>query len=218
GRRHRVRQRRPRHRRAGAAASAGPGRPRANRGDRLRRHPRRSVHLSLAEHHLAGQVRAGRHGAGPAGRADPRVRRRSARDRDPVLAGRARVHRPGGHARMSPGEETGPDTGPPAGTARAPEADAPPATGADPGTGAPPATGADPEAGAVPVGMIWAQARGGVIGAGGTMPWHLPEDLAHFRRITTGRPVVMGRRTYEPFPPRIRPLPGRTTVVTTRSL
>lgn len=119
---------------------------------------------------------------------------------------------------MSPGEETGPDTGPPAGTARAPEADAPPATGADPGTGAPPATGADPEAGAVPVGMIWAQARGGVIGAGGTMPWHLPEDLAHFRRITTGRPVVMGRRTYESFPPRFRPLPGRTNVVITRSL
>ncbi|HLQ81552.1 MAG TPA: dihydrofolate reductase [Brachybacterium sp.] len=66
------------------------------------------------------------------------------------------------------------------------------------------------------IGMIWAQARGGVIGSGGTMPWHLPEDLRHFSRTTTGSPVVMGRRTWESFPPKYRPLPGRTNIVITR--
>ena len=70
--------------------------------------------------------------------------------------------------------------------------------------------------GAPRIGMIWAQARGGVIGADGTMPWHLPEDLKHFKRTTAGAPVVMGRRTWESFPPRFRPLPGRTNIVITR--
>lgn len=65
------------------------------------------------------------------------------------------------------------------------------------------------------IGLIWAQARGGVIGAGGTMPWHLPEDLRHFSRTTAGSPVVMGRRTWESFPPRFRPLPRRTNIVIT---
>ncbi|MFC7457583.1 dihydrofolate reductase [Brachybacterium sp. GCM10030267] len=66
------------------------------------------------------------------------------------------------------------------------------------------------------IGMIWAQARSGVIGADGTMPWHLPEDLTHFKRTTQGCPVVMGRRTWQSFPPRFRPLPGRTNIVITR--
>jgi len=66
------------------------------------------------------------------------------------------------------------------------------------------------------VGMIWAQARGGVIGADGGMPWHVPEDMAHFKRITMGAPVVMGRRTWDSFPPRFRPLPGRRNIVVTR--
>ena len=57
------------------------------------------------------------------------------------------------------------------------------------------ATSAADDAAAPRIGMIWAQARGGVIGAGGTMPWHLPEDLKHFKRTTSGSPVVMGRRT-----------------------
>ncbi|MGP9539261.1 dihydrofolate reductase [Brachybacterium sp. AOP43-C2-M15] len=70
--------------------------------------------------------------------------------------------------------------------------------------------------GAGGIGLIWAQARGGVIGAGGTMPWHLPEDLKHFSRTTTGSPVVMGRRTWDSFPARYRPLPGRTNIVITR--
>ena len=65
------------------------------------------------------------------------------------------------------------------------------------------------------VALIWAQARGGVIGAGGGLPWHLPEDLALFRRLTTGSTVVMGRRTWESLPDRFRPLPGRTNVVLT---
>ncbi|WP_394213996.1 dihydrofolate reductase [Brachybacterium vulturis] len=65
------------------------------------------------------------------------------------------------------------------------------------------------------IGLIWAQARGGVIGADGTMPWHLPEDLGHFSRTTTGSPVVMGRRTWESFPSRFRPLPERTNIVIT---
>ncbi|MBP2380368.1 dihydrofolate reductase [Brachybacterium sacelli] len=64
--------------------------------------------------------------------------------------------------------------------------------------------------------MIWAQARDGVIGASGAMPWHLPEDLKHFSRTTKGSPVVMGRRTWESFPPKYRPLPGRTNIVITR--
>lgn len=65
------------------------------------------------------------------------------------------------------------------------------------------------------IGLIWAQARGGVIGAGGTMPWHLPEDLRHFSRTTAGSPVIMGRRTWESFPERFRPLPARTNIVIT---
>ncbi len=70
------------------------------------------------------------------------------------------------------------------------------------------------------LGLVWAQARDAagrpVIGAGGTMPWHLPEDLAHFKRVTSGHPVVMGRRTWDSLPLRFRPLPGRANVVVTR--
>lgn len=66
------------------------------------------------------------------------------------------------------------------------------------------------------LGLVWAQANGGVIGAGGTMPWHLPEDLAHFRRTTAGSPVLMGRATWESLPERFRPLPGRSNIVVSR--
>ncbi len=66
------------------------------------------------------------------------------------------------------------------------------------------------------IGLIWAQARGRVIGKGGVMPWHLPEDLAHFKRVTLNHPVVMGRKTWDSIPPRFRPLPGRTNIVVTR--
>ena len=66
------------------------------------------------------------------------------------------------------------------------------------------------------IGLIWAEAHDGVIGSGGTMPWHLPEDLAHFRAITGDSAVVMGRRTWESLPERFRPLPGRLNIVVTR--
>lgn len=66
------------------------------------------------------------------------------------------------------------------------------------------------------IGMIWAEARGGVIGAEGGLPWHLPEDLAHFKAKTLGEAVVMGRKTWDSLPPRFRPLPGRENIVITR--
>lgn len=66
------------------------------------------------------------------------------------------------------------------------------------------------------IGLIWAEAHDHVIGAGGDMPWRLPEDLQRFKRITLGSPVVMGRRTWESFGTPPRPLPGRTNVVISR--
>jgi dihydrofolate reductase len=68
----------------------------------------------------------------------------------------------------------------------------------------------------VTVALIWAQAANGVVGRGGTIPWRLPEDQANFRRLTTGRTVLMGRRTWDSLPPRFRPLPGRRNLVLTR--
>ncbi|MBJ2120409.1 dihydrofolate reductase [Arthrobacter sp. MSA 4-2] len=67
------------------------------------------------------------------------------------------------------------------------------------------------------IGLIWAQTEDGVIGKDGGMPWHVPEDLTHFRRITTGHPVIMGRRTWESFPAKYRPLPDRTNIVVSSS-
>jgi dihydrofolate reductase len=66
------------------------------------------------------------------------------------------------------------------------------------------------------VGLIWAQSASGVIGRAGRIPWHLPEDLARFKDLTLGHTVVMGRRTWESLPRRVRPLPGRRNVVVTR--
>ncbi len=64
--------------------------------------------------------------------------------------------------------------------------------------------------------LILARAANGVIGKNGVMPWHLPEDLAHFKRTTLGAPVIMGRKTWESLPPQFRPLPGRVNIVVTR--
>lgn len=64
--------------------------------------------------------------------------------------------------------------------------------------------------------LIYARARNGVIGRDNQLPWHLPEDLAHFKRTTLGCPVIMGRKTWESLPPRFRPLPGRLNIVVTR--
>jgi len=64
--------------------------------------------------------------------------------------------------------------------------------------------------------LIYARARNGVIGKDNQMPWHLPEDLAHFKRTTLGQPVIMGRKTWDSLPARFRPLPGRANIVVTR--
>jgi dihydrofolate reductase len=64
--------------------------------------------------------------------------------------------------------------------------------------------------------LIAAMAHGRVIGRDNQLPWRLPEDLAHFRRVTMGAPVLMGRKTWQSLPQRFRPLPGRTNVVLTR--
>jgi dihydrofolate reductase len=62
--------------------------------------------------------------------------------------------------------------------------------------------------------LIAAVARNGVIGARGQLPWHLPEDLQHFKKLTLGHPVIMGRRTWDSLP---RALPGRENIVVTRN-
>lgn len=66
------------------------------------------------------------------------------------------------------------------------------------------------------IGMVWARSVAGVIGADGGMPWHVPEDLAHFKQVTGDATVLMGRRTWESLPERFRPLPGRRNLVLTR--
>ena len=66
------------------------------------------------------------------------------------------------------------------------------------------------------INLIYARAANGVIGKDGVMPWHLPEDLAHFKKLTHGSPVIMGRKTWDSLPPRFRPLPGRSNSVITR--
>ena len=61
--------------------------------------------------------------------------------------------------------------------------------------------------------VVAAVAANGVIGANGKLPWHLPEDLKHFRNLTLGHPVIMGRRTWESLG---KPLPGRENIVVSR--
>ena len=64
--------------------------------------------------------------------------------------------------------------------------------------------------------LIFARARNGVIGRDNTMPWHLPEDMAHLKRTTMGHTVIMGRKTWDSIPAKFRPLPGRQNIVITR--
>lgn len=61
--------------------------------------------------------------------------------------------------------------------------------------------------------LIWAMSRNRVIGRNGRLPWHLPDEMAHFRRTTRGKPVIMGRKTFESAG---RPLPGRLNIVLSR--
>ncbi len=79
------------------------------------------------------------------------------------------------------------------------------------------------------VGAIWAQAAGaagnwqskaggGVIGEGGTMPWHVPADLKWFSKLTSDSTVIMGRRTWESLPSGFRPLPQRQNIVISSTL
>jgi dihydrofolate reductase len=64
------------------------------------------------------------------------------------------------------------------------------------------------------ISIIAAMDRNRLIGSNNQLPWHLPADLAHFKAVTMGKPVIMGRKTYESIG---RPLPGRTNIVLTRS-
>lgn len=64
------------------------------------------------------------------------------------------------------------------------------------------------------VSLIVAMTRSGVIGHGNQLPWHLPQDLRRFKAVTMGKPILMGRRTFESIG---RPLPGRVNLVLTRS-
>jgi dihydrofolate reductase len=61
--------------------------------------------------------------------------------------------------------------------------------------------------------LVVARAKNGVIGKDGALPWHLPEDLKRFKRMTVGKPVIMGRKTFESIG---KPLPGRHNIVLTR--
>lgn len=65
--------------------------------------------------------------------------------------------------------------------------------------------------------LVVAMARARVIGRGNDLPWHIPEDLRRFKALTIGKPVIMGRKTFESIMARLgRPLPGRTSIVLTR--
>ena len=68
----------------------------------------------------------------------------------------------------------------------------------------------------MPLHLIYARAANGIIGKNNALPWHIPEDMAHFKQLTQGCPVIMGRKTWDSIPPRFRPLPGRRNIVVTR--
>lgn len=67
------------------------------------------------------------------------------------------------------------------------------------------------------IAAIVAMDEGRIIGKDGALPWHLPEDLAHFKALTSGHLVIMGRKTWESLPAKFRPLPGRTNIVVSRN-
>ena len=64
------------------------------------------------------------------------------------------------------------------------------------------------------ISLVVAAALNGTIGINNTLPWHLPEDLRYFKQVTMGKPIIMGRKTYESIG---RPLPGRTNIVISRN-
>lgn len=65
--------------------------------------------------------------------------------------------------------------------------------------------------------LIWAQTTAGVIGGSGDIPWHIPGEQRRFKQLTMGGTVIMGRKTWDSLPERVRPLPGRANIVVTRS-
>jgi len=65
------------------------------------------------------------------------------------------------------------------------------------------------------ISLIVARADNGVIGVDGKLPWHIPADLQHFKRLTVGKPIIMGRKTYDSIG---KPLPRRTNIVVTRAI
>jgi len=67
-----------------------------------------------------------------------------------------------------------------------------------------------------PLHLIFACAKKGVIGMSNQLPWHLPEDLAHFKKLTSGQTVLMGRKTWDSLPAAFKPLPNRLNLVLTR--
>ena len=64
------------------------------------------------------------------------------------------------------------------------------------------------------IALIWAMSRNRVIGRNNALPWHLPGDLKYFKRVTMGKPLIMGRKTHESIG---RPLPGRANIVISRN-
>ena len=66
------------------------------------------------------------------------------------------------------------------------------------------------------IALVVAHSRNRVIGRDGGLPWHLPTDMRHFKELTTGGTVVMGRKTWDSLPERFRPLPDRRNVVVSR--
>jgi dihydrofolate reductase len=64
------------------------------------------------------------------------------------------------------------------------------------------------------ISLIFAQSRNGIIGRDGGLPWHISSDLKRFKELTMGKPVVMGRKTWDSLPR--KPLPGRVNIVVTR--
>lgn len=66
------------------------------------------------------------------------------------------------------------------------------------------------------INIIVATSENNVIGRGNDIPWYIPEDLEHFKKLTTGNTVIMGRKTYESLPKEYRPLPNRINIVITR--
>lgn len=65
------------------------------------------------------------------------------------------------------------------------------------------------------ISLLWAMDENRAIGRNNQLPWHLPEDLKYFKRVTMGKPIAMGRKTYDSIG---RPLPGRENIVITRRL